>query len=103
MKKFNIKRTFFTFIILAALSPIALTFQNFSRLEIEKDSAAFNDELTSALKTSEDEHQVQRLAVTANTFPIKKKSHLRKPSAIYDGNSLGDAEETIISESSVGK
>ncbi len=103
MKKFNVKKTFFTFIILAALSPIAFTYQNFSRLDIEKDSSTFHADFNSALQSSEVEHKQQQLAATADTLPKTKKKAKRKPAAIYDGNTLSDSQETIVSESTVAE
>ena len=93
--------------ILAALSPIALTYQNFSRLDkglgIEKDSSRFNDQLSSALQVSEQEHRAQQLAVTVEPLKTVKKKQKRKPTAIYDGNTLSDSQETIVSESSIAE
>lgn len=88
--------------ILAVLSPIAFTYQNFSRLDIEKDSTLDAD-LSSALKTSDEDQRVQKLAATVETVQKPKKKAKRKPTAIYDGNSLGDSQETIVSESSVAE
>lgn len=103
MKKFNFKKTFFTFIILAALSPIAFTYQNFSRLDIEKDSTSFNADLSTALQASEDEQRQQKLAASVDPLPKAKKKIKRKPAAIYDGNTLSDSQETIVSESTLAE
>ena len=89
--------------ILAALSPIALTYQNFSKLDIEKDSTSFNAELSSALQTSEEDQRAQKLAATVEPLPLAKKKQKRKPNAIYDGNTLSDSQETIVSESSIAE
>lgn len=88
--------------ILAVLSPIAFTYQNFSRLDIEKDSTLDAD-LSSALKVADQDQQAQKLAATVETLQTVKKKAKRKPTAIYDGNTLSDSQETIVSESSVAE
>lgn len=88
--------------ILAVLSPIALTYQNFSRLDIEKDSN-LSEDLTFALKTSDEDQDAQKLAATVETLQPTKKKAKRKPMTIYDGNTLSDSEETIVSESSLAE
>jgi hypothetical protein len=102
MNKINLRKTFFTFMILAVLSPIAFTYQNFSRLDIEKDSTLGAD-LSSALKVSDEDHQAQKLVATVETLQTAKKKAKRKPTAIYDGNTLSDSQETIVSESTVAE
>jgi hypothetical protein len=102
MKRINLRKTFFTIMILAVLSPIALTYQNFSRLDIEKDSN-LSEDLTFALKTSDEDQDAQKLAATVETLQPTKKKAKRKPMTIYDGNTLSDSEETIVSESSLAE
>ncbi len=102
MKKMNLKKTFFTIMILAVLSPIAFTYQNFSRLDIEKDST-LNANLSSALQTSDEDQRAQKLAASVEIVQSTKKKAKRKPTAIYDGNTLSDSQETIVSESSVAE
>lgn len=58
-------------------------------------------DLTSALKTSDEDHRAQQLAADVDTLQTVQKKQKRKPAAIYDGNALGDTDETIVSESSV--
>jgi hypothetical protein len=90
---------------LAVLSPVAITYQNFSRLDsqliFEKDTSDLNQALTSAIETSDAEHRAQKQAIEGTQ--IVKKKQKRKPTAIYDGNALGDEQETIVSESSLLK
>lgn len=88
--------------ILAVLSPIAFTYQNFSRLDIEKEST-LDAALSSALKISDEDQRVQKIAATVETLQPTKKKAKRKPAAIYDGNTLSDSQETIVSESSVAE
>lgn len=90
MSKINIKRTAFTFLILAVLSPIALTFQNFRHLDtpmnIDKDETALNDALINALKNAAEEHRAKKVALNlepeeSSDKPLKRQ---RKPATIGD-------------------
>lgn len=106
MLKINIKRTAFTFLILAVLSPIALTFQNFRHLDtpmnIDKDETALNDALISALKTAAEERRAKQVALNIETEesaakPIKRN---RKPTAIGDRHEF---DQRATNESIAGK
>jgi Cft2 family RNA processing exonuclease len=90
MSKINFKRTAFTFLILAVLSPIALTFQNFRHLDtpmnIDKDETSLNDALIDALKNAAEEHRAKKVALNLEVDDSSEKTmkRHRKPATIGD-------------------
>lgn len=83
MSRFNIRKVVFTFISLALMSPLILTFQNFKHREtpllIDKDDTALNDALITALKIAAEKNRVNKQvalnleADKKNIQPVKKE------------------------------
>lgn len=97
-------------IVLAVLSPILLSYQNFQRYEaplaIDKDDTTLNDALIAALKHSEEERRIKKVAL--NEDAEKKADALRKarkPTSIGERHELdtrGREEDARREESIFG-
>ncbi len=99
MKKINLKKYLAFFSIIAALSPILFSFQNFRHYEavlnIEKDESSTTHAFSEALKTAEAE---QTIALNQENKDKEIPKKVRKPSMIGDERHFLDSRHDLNSD-----